>query len=170
MYGFNSSIVVIIVIVAVSILFVEMIKYHIPRNKLNDNDIKRIKRYGLCHVTDEENVANILEKGLDSNKGKEMSKAEKGLVWLYIADPEQIRIKADIVRSKGKNRSKRNKIVIFKNLSDEQISKIRIRRAPKWVCFVLRPLKIQYDDEAIVYKGDFNTSEKSLVDYSDLIS
>ena len=162
-----ASFVIIIAIYFSLIILLEMI-YHMPKKNLTENDKKIVRSYGLCHITDEENVESILEKGLDSAKSKEMSKAEKRMVWCYIAEPYKLKEKADIVRSKGKDRSDRNKIVIFKNISEEQINKLRIRRAPKWVCCLLRPYGIQYDDEAICYKGDFDTPLKDVLDYYDL--
>lgn len=71
-----ASFVIIIAIYFSLIILLEMI-YHMPKKNLTENDKKIVRSYGLCHVTDEENVESILEKGLDSAKSKEMSKAEK---------------------------------------------------------------------------------------------
>ena len=75
---------------------------HSPKHNLSTRKIADIKKYGLMHFTDSENVASILEKGLIPNNEKKLFVTEHDLVWTYIANPSQYNKKVREIHKKGK--------------------------------------------------------------------
>jgi len=118
------------------------IKYHTPTGILSDQEINLIKRNGLIHFTEYENKASIEKNGILGNQKKPMRKKEKGFTWFYIYDKALFEEKRDIVHSKGE-RSNYDAYVIIKELSDEQLAQLRIRRET---------------DDAIIYPSSLKTS------------
>lgn len=149
-------------------IFLILIHYfHTPRCVLNDDDKKRITSYGLFHYTEEAKAFMIISNGLRNDNKKSLIKSEKDLVWLYIADPEEIVDKCKIVNSKT-NRDTYDTIVLFKNVTDEQMDNLRIRRTPKLLKRFFEIFKFKYNDEAVVYKGVFDASNAEIVKYEDI--
>lgn len=124
------------------ISFYKSVKYHTPTELLSDQEINSIKLNGLIHFTEYENKASIEKHGILGNKKRAMRKKEKGFTWFYIYDEAQFDEKLDIVHSKGE-RIKYNAFAVIKELSDEQLTELRIRR------------KI---DDAIIYPASLKTA------------
>ena len=103
------------------------IRYHTPKEKLTTQEINSIKTNGLIHFTEYKNKASIEEKGILGDLKRSMTRKEKGYTWFYIFDKTTFQEKRDIVLSKGE-RKKYDAYAIIKELSDEQISYLRIRR------------------------------------------
>lgn len=115
---------------------------HNPKHNLSTRQIADIKKYGLMHFTDSENVASILEKGLIPNNEKKLFVTEHDLVWTYIANPSQYNKKVREIHKKGKRESY-DSVIFLKNISDEDLSKMSCRIFP----------------EAVVYPGTYKTSD-----------
>lgn len=86
-----------------------------------------IKHNGLVHFTRYIFKESIEKNGILGNFEKYMLKKERGFSWYYIMDEETFYEKLDIVHSKGK-RKEYDAFAIIKDLNDDQISKLRIRR------------------------------------------
>ncbi|SFC14415.1 hypothetical protein [Ruminococcus albus] len=119
------------------------IKYHTPKAKLNEQEIEMIKQNGLVHFTRYINKDSIEKNGILGNWEKYIFKSERGFSWYYIMNKETFHDKLDLVHSKGK-RKEYDAFAIIKNLNDEQISKLRIRRET---------------DDAIIYPDTLKTNK-----------
>lgn len=124
------------------ILFMLILEYkHIPRHHISDDVKKQILHNGLIHFTLLERAHDIQKYGLVPGKRKAMNIFEKNMVWLYINNVEEFKLKSDIVHSKGDRRAY-NAVVIFKDLEESQIKHMRYRKK----------------DMAVVHKGILHTS------------
>lgn len=116
--------------------------FHTPDKTLNDMEIKMIKSYGLIHFCTAESATNIIKEGAKGNLKKPMRKKERGFTWFYINDDSVFEEKVEEIHSKGV-RKNYDSYVVFKDIEDDQIKKLRIRRRT---------------DCAIIYPSDFSTT------------
>lgn len=129
------------VIVIGVIMWIILVVKHYPKYKLSAQQVADIKKYGLMHFTDSENVASILEKGLIPDGKKAVLKAERDMVWTYIANPNKYDKRVREIHRKGKRKSY-DSVIYFKNISDDDILKMRCR----------------IFTEVVVYPGTYKTS------------
>lgn len=136
----STLILVVMITVGASVWILGEI-YHRPNMKLNEREKERIKENGLIHFTLDSNVKSILSNGLRGNKS-EFEKNMGNLIWFYIAEKNIIH-KWEIVKRKAKNRknSSFNTGIIIHNISNETLSKMRIRSLP-------------FQDNAVVLMAD----------------
>ena len=90
---------------------------HIPRNRISNEVKKQILQNGLIHFTLLERAYETQKGGLAPGKRKAMNIFEKNMVWLYINNVEEFKLKSDIVHSKGDRRAY-NAVVIFKDIEE----------------------------------------------------
>lgn len=128
--------------ISVLVMYIIFVVRHYPRHKLSAQQIADIKKYGLMHFTDSENVASILEKGLIPDGKKAVLKAERDMVWTYIANPNKYNKRVREIHRKGKRKSY-DSVVYLKNISDDDILKMRCR----------------IFTEVVVYPGTYKTSD-----------
>ena len=105
---------------------IKYIIHHTPNDELNEDELEAVKNNGLVHFCRKTNVDNIITNGVIPGPN-EMNKSEKGCTWFYIYDEGTCYNKLDAVRSRG-DRYDYDACVIIKELSDEQLNKLRIRR------------------------------------------
>ena len=139
--GIPSTLILIMVIIAGILTWILGEIYHRPSMKLNEREKKRIKENGLIHFTLDSNIESIVSNGFKGNKS-EFEKDMGNLIWFYIAD-EDIIHKWEIVKGKVKNKKNSffNTGIIIHNISDETLSKMRIRSLP-------------FQDNAVVLMAD----------------
>lgn len=123
--------------------FCKTIIYHTPTHRLNNKEKEQIKMYGLIHFCEAKNFNSIKAKGVIGGLKEPMVKKEKDFTWYYINLSENFEKNKKIVRSKG-NRKKYDGCIIVKNLSDEQLDLLRIRREI---------------DDAVIYPGTLKTDD-----------
>lgn len=116
--------------------------FHTPDKKLNDIEIEKIKLNGLIHFCTAKSATYIIKEGVKGNLKKPMKKKEIGFTWFYINDDTTFEEKVEEIHSKG-IRNKYDSYVVFKDIEDNQIKKLRIRRRT---------------DCAIIYPNDFSTT------------
>lgn len=116
--------------------------FHTPKKTLNDMEIEMIKLNGLIHFCTAESATNIIKEGAKGNLKKPMRKKERGFTWFYINDDSTFEERAEDIHSKG-IRKNYDSYVVFKDIEDNQIKKLRIRRRT---------------DCAIIYPSDFSTT------------
>lgn len=121
--------------------FYKSMVYHTPKEELNKLEIENIKSNGLIHFCNSENIDKILQEGVKGGLKPPMQKAEKNYTWYYIYDSTTYEKNKRIVHSKGERKSY-DAYVIIKELKDEQMNKLRIRR--------------KYDN-AVIYPGTLKT-------------
>lgn len=121
--------------------FYKSIVYHTPKEELNKFEIEKIKSNGLIHFCNSKNVDKILQEGVKGGLKPPMQKAEKNYTWYYIYDSTTYEKNKRIVHSKGERKSY-DAYVIIKELKDEQMNRLRIRR--------------KYDN-AVIYPGTLKT-------------
>lgn len=121
--------------------FYKSIVYHTPKEELNKLEIEKIKSNGLMHFCNSKNIDKILREGVKGGLKPPMQKAEKNYTWYYIYDSTTYEKNKRIVHSKGERKSY-DAYVIIKELKDEQMNKLRIRR--------------KYDN-AVIYPGTLKT-------------
>lgn len=119
---------------------------HYPGYRLNEIQLERIKKYGLVHFTYSDRAEKIIDEGLIPGKEKPMYRRERDMVWMFIADPQKFEENLKDVHSKGP-RKDYDTAVFIKELSDEQLGKLRCRR----------------DKEYVTYRGCLKTSDMKLV-------
>lgn len=124
-------------------IFIKDLIYHTPKQILIDKEIESVKTNGLVHFTKYINKTSIEQNGIIGNFKKPMFKREKGFTWFYIYDIANFQEKRNIVLSKGE-RKEYDAFVVIKGLSDEQISRLRIRRET---------------DNAVAYPGTLKTDD-----------
>lgn len=137
--------------------FVYSVVYHTPKEMLNEEEINRVMANGLVHFCEEDNVKNILKDGVVGNLRKPMKRKEIGYTWFYIFDESELCSKKKIIHSKGE-RKKYNAYIVIKNLSEEQILKLRIRR--KIDCAVIFPDTLK-TNEMTAHKLEQQRSESN---------
>lgn len=123
--------------------FCKTIIYHTPAHRLNNQEKEQIKMYGLIHFCEAKNFGSIIEKGIIGGLKEPMEKKEKNFTWYYINLSDNFEKNRKIVHSKGE-RKKYDGYVIVKNLSDEQLDLLRIRREV---------------DDAVIYPGTLKTDD-----------
>lgn len=123
-------------------MYLVLMYMHFPEKKLSYELREIIKVYGLMHFTLSENVESILENGVHPRLKKPMNYLEQNMVWTYIAYPPMFTDKINEIHSKGE-REKYDAVIFIKNLSEEQLNKMRYRRNP----------------EAVVYEGILKTDK-----------
>ena len=121
--------------------FYKSMVYHTPKEELNKLEIENIKSNGLIHFFNSENIDKILQEGVKGGMKPPMQKAEKNYTWYYIYDSTTYEKNKRIVHSKGERKSY-DAYVIIKELKDEQMNRLRIRR--------------KYDN-AVIYPGTLKT-------------
>lgn len=121
--------------------FYKIVVYHTPKEKLNKLEIENIKSNGLIHFCNRQNIPTILKEGVKGGLKPPLVKAEKNYTWYYIYDITTYEKNKRIVHSKGERKSY-DAYVIIKELKDEQMNKLRIRR--------------KYDN-AVIYPGTLKT-------------
>lgn len=95
----------------------------------------------MIHFCNSKNIDKILQEGVKGGLKPPMQKAEKNYTWYYIYDSTTYKKNKRIVHSKGERKSY-DAYVIIKELTDEQMNKLRIRR--------------KYDN-AVIYPGTLKT-------------
>lgn len=110
--------------------------YHTPKEFLNNGEIELIKSNGLIHFCEAKSVEGIMKEGVKGNLKKSMRKGEKGFTWFYINDKKNFRKNVNFIHKKGE-RQKYDSYIVIKELDNEQINKLRIRR--KVDCAVIYP-------------------------------
>ncbi len=123
--------------------FCKDVFYHTPKDRLNKNEIDRIKKYGLVHLSYKANEDSIRKNGIKYGHTNPMRKCEKCFTWFYINDPDRFEEHVKIVHSKGV-RKDYDIYVVIKELTENQINDIRIRR--------------KHYDCAVIYPGTLYTS------------
>ncbi len=121
--------------------FVKSVIFHTPKDKLNEWEIKQIKQNGLIHFCNKKNVDNIIKEGVKGGLKAPMMKSEENFTWYYINIKENFEINKNNVLNKGV-REEYDMYVIIKQLTDEQINRLRIRRE---------------FDGAVIYPGTLKT-------------
>lgn len=107
--------------------FIYSVIYHTPKEKLNLEERESIRNNGLIHFCERKNINSIISEGVKGNLAKAMRKKEKGFTWFYIYDKSQFYNQLKIIHEKGE-RSKYDSYIIIKDLSNEQMDMLRIRR------------------------------------------
>ena len=123
------------------------IVYHTPRNKLTEEEIETVKKNGVIHFTYYDKAKSIEKTELRPNEKKALFKKERDLVWVFLNEEKNFERNLKTVHSKG-DRSAYDAYVIIKNLSDEQIKSLKIRKET---------------DFAVSHKGSLKTN--SMISY-----
>ena len=123
---------VILILICTAIIHIFWSMWHTPKKELNNETIDFIKKNGVQHFTHSSKVKSILSNGIIPHSERKMKKCEENLIWLYPNNCFKSHKKSIL-----KKRKNSNTVIIIKDLSDEQIQNMRIRKS----------------DQAISYKG-----------------
>lgn len=127
--------------------FYKDVFFHTPTEVLNEEEIDSIKKFGLIHLSYKKNEDKIRKNGIESGHARPMNKREKNFTWYYINYPDKFEEYVEIVHGKG-NRKNYDMYAEMKELTEEQISKLRIRR--------------KHYDNAVIYPGTLKTTSISI--------
>lgn len=131
-------------LVLIAVLYPILAYIHCPRESCSGEVKNLIMSKGLIHFTMIENAENIKREGLKPGNKKAMFAREKKYVWMYINEAAEFQSKLEIIHSKGE-RKKYNAVVVFQNITESQISRMKYRKK----------------DMAVIYNGEFNTDKVS---------
>lgn len=99
---------------------------HTPRQKLTEKQKEEIRKYGLRHFTNCENIPYILQDGLIPYPKKAMLLWERKMVWVWINRPDTFEADKKKTQSKGDRRSY-DSVIIIEDLSEEQLNHLLYR-------------------------------------------
>ena len=126
-----SSDLMIGIIAAIILIAIVVLQFrHLPKYRLNQIQIERIKEHGLMHFTLRGNIDAILKEGIKPGKKKPMNFLEKDMVWTYIADPACFPEKLNEIHSKGE-RSAYDAVIYIKDIPENEFKNFKYRPHPE---------------------------------------
>ena len=128
--------------------FFKSVLYHTPKEKLNELEVNTIKQNGLIHFCYSKDVESILKEGVKGGLKAPVKNAEENYTWYYINIEKNFERNKKIVHSKGK-RKNYDAYIVIKELTEEQINSLRIRR--KYDSAVIYPETLKTDNKEAKY-------------------